>query len=178
MMKCFYYLSPTLDISKRVSDDLHEAGLLDWYLHVVSKDEAGLNQKHIHSSNYLETLDLFRGTTIGGIIGFVLSLILIGLAVKFEPFGFPLSNTIYFVIVLFFTLFGIWEGGLYGIDSENKKIKPFHDDIEAGKYLVLVYAAKEQEEAIKKMMAEKHPESKLVATDRHFVNPFSKLKVV
>ena len=177
-MKCLYYLSPNLDISKRVSDDLHEAGILDWYIHVISKDETGLNQKHIHSSNYLETLDLFRGTTVGGIIGFVVSLIIGAIAVKTEPFGFPLSNTIYFLMILFLTLFGIWEGGLYGIDSENKKIRPFHDEIEAGKFLVLVYAAKEEEETIKKMMAEKHPESRLVATDRHFIKPFSKLKVV
>ena len=89
-MKCLYYLSPTLDISKRVSDDLHEAGVLDWYIHVISKDETGLNQKHIHSSNFLETLDLFRGTTVGGIIGFIVSLIIVAVAIQTEPFGFPL----------------------------------------------------------------------------------------
>jgi len=177
-MKCFYYLSPTLDISKKVSDDLHEAGLLDWYLHVISKDEDGLNQKHIHSSNYLETLDLFRGTTVGGAIGFVFALFVVAMAVVFEPYGQPLSNTVYFLILLFFTLFGVWEGGLWGIDSENKKIKPFHDEIEKGKYLVLVYAAKEEEESITGMMKTKHPESKLVGVDSHFINPFSKLKMV
>ncbi len=177
-MKCLYYLSPTLDVSQKVSDDLHEVGLLDWYLHVISKDETGLVQKHIHSSNYLETLDLYRGTTVGGIIGFLGSWVLIGLTAYYEPFGFPLSNGIYFLILLFFTLFGIWEGGLYGIDSENRKIKPFHDDIEAGKFLILVYSAKEEETAIINMMKKKHPESKLVATDRHIINPFSKLKIV
>ena len=177
-MKCLYYLSPNLDISKHVSDDLHESGVIDWYIHVISKDESGLNQKHIHSSNYLETLDLFRGSTVGGVIGFVISLIVVALAVQFEPFGFPLSNTIYFIMIAFLTLFGIWEGGLYGIDSENKKIQPFHDEIEAGKFLVLVYAAKEEENKIREMMKEKHSESRLVAVDRHFVNPFSKVKVV
>lgn len=177
-MKCLYYLSPTLDMSKRVSDDLHDAGILDWYIHVISKDETGLNQKHIHSANYLETLDLSRGTTIGGIIGFVVSILVVALAIQTEPFGFPLSNTIYFLMVAFLTLFGIWEGGLYGIDSENKKIQPFQDEINSGKFLVLVYAAKDDEKKIRVMMEDKHPESKLVATDRHFINPFSKLKVV
>lgn len=177
-MKCLYFLSPTLDVSQKVSDDLHEAGLLDWYLHVIGKDETGLFQKHIHSSNYLETLDLYRGTTIGGFFGFLFGWILVGLAAYYEPYGTPLSNTVYFLIILFFTLFGVWEGGLYGVDSENKKIKPFHDEIETGKFLVLVYAAKEEEEAIIGMMRKKHPESKLVATDKHFINPFSKLKVV
>jgi len=176
-MKCLYYLSPTLDVSQKVSDDLHEIGVLDWYLHVISKDETGLVQKHIHSSNYLETLDLVRGTTVGGTIGFLVGLVLVGLTVYYEPFGGPISGTIYFLIVLFFTLFGIWEGGLYGVDTENKKIEPFHDDIEAGKFLILVYSAKEEEGSIISMMKKKHPESKLVATDKHFINPFSNLKL-
>ncbi|MBV1911594.1 MAG: hypothetical protein KUG78_20045 [Kangiellaceae bacterium] len=177
-MKCLYFLSPNLDISQKVSDDLHEIGLLDWYLHVISKDEAGLNQKHIHSSNYLETLDLFHGSTVGGFIGFLVACVAVALTAYYDPFGFPLSNGIYLLMFIFFTLFGIWEGGLYGIDSENQKIAPFHDEIESGKFLVLVYAAKEQEQDIITMMKKKHPESKLVGVDKHVVNPFSKTKMV
>jgi len=177
-MKCLYYLSPTLDISKKVSDDLHEAGQLDWYIHVISKDETGLVQKHIHSSNYLETLDLFRGTTIGGLMGFVLSSIAVAIAYYTQYFGDSFPTTAYLIFIAFFTMFGIWEGGLYGIDSENAKIKPYHDDIENGKYLVLVYVDKTQEEAITNMMNQKHPESSLVGVDRHFINPFSKVKLV
>jgi len=176
-MKCLYYLSPNLDISAKVSDDLHEEGLEDFYLHVISKDEAGLVQKHIHSSNYLETLDLFRGTTVGGVIGFTVALLASIYAYKAQIFGQEIPNLMYIIFILFVTLFGIWEGGLYGVDSENQKIKPFHDEIENGKYLVLVYAEKEQEESIRNMMERKHPESKLVAIDKHFINPFSKLKV-
>lgn len=177
-MKCLYFLSPTLDISKKVSDDLHAAGQLDWYLHVISKDETGLVQQHIHSSNYLETLDLFRGTTVGGLIGFVLSLLTVLIALYTQYFGDFFPTTAYLLFVVFFTLFGIWEGGLYGIDSENQKIRPYHDDIEKGKYLVLVYVDKTQEDAITSMMKIKHPESKLVGVDRHFINPFSKVKLV
>lgn len=177
-MKCLYYLSPNLDISKNISDDLHTAGQSDWYIHVLSKDESGLAQKHLHSSNYLETLDLFRGTTIGGLIGFVIScsVVLVEYFTGFLGPAFP--NWGYFVFIVFVTMFGIWEGGLYGIDSENQKIKPFHDEITSGKYLVLVYIDKEHEDAITSMMKEKHPETKLVGVDRHFINPFSKVKLV
>ena len=97
-MKCLYYLSPTLDISKKVSDDLHDAGQLDWYLHVISKDETGLVQQHIHSSNYLETLDLFRGTTIGGLIGFVLSSIAALIVFYTQYFGESFPTTAYFLL--------------------------------------------------------------------------------
>jgi hypothetical protein len=73
------------------------------------------------------------------------------------------------------TLFGAWEGGLAGIGAENKKLARFHDDIEAGKYLVLVYVRKQQEDSVTKMMKERHPEAELVAIDSHFINPFSKV---
>jgi hypothetical protein len=164
-------------MSAKVADDLHQEGLEDFYLHVISKDAAGLIEKHIHSSNYIETLDLFRGTTIGGLIGFTVSLLASIYAYNAQIFGQEISTLYYFIFILFVTLFGIWEGGLYGVASENQKIKPFLDEIEKGKYLVLVYAEKEQEDNIRNMMEREHPESKLVATDKHFINPFSKLNV-
>ena len=71
------------------------------------------------------------------------------------------------------TLFGAWEGGLTGIATENKKLARFHDDIEAGKYLILVYVRRHREDEVRRMMAERHPEAELVAVDTHFINPFS-----
>jgi hypothetical protein len=77
-------------------------------------------------------------------------------------------------LVIVSTLFGAWVGGLIGIDSENRKLRRFHDEIEAGKYLILIYARRGMGEKIKTMMKERHPESRHVATDRHFVNPFAR----
>jgi len=67
-------------------------------------------------------------------------------------------------------------GGLTGIDSQNRKLHRFHDEIEAGEYLLLIYARKGQGEKVKAMMTERHPESRHVATDRHFINPFSRVE--
>ena len=41
-MTCLYYLAPTLESTQRVTDDLHAAGVKDFFLHVISKDESGL----------------------------------------------------------------------------------------------------------------------------------------
>jgi hypothetical protein len=76
-------------------------------------------------------------------------------------------------LIVVATLFGAWEGGLFGIDQENQKLVRFHDEIEAGQYLILIYTRKGQGEAVRTMMAKKHPEARHVATDRHFVNPFA-----
>ena len=64
-MKCMYYLAPNLVNTHQVSDDLHDVGITDWNVHVISKDEAGLKKENIHSSNWLETKDLLRSGFIG-----------------------------------------------------------------------------------------------------------------
>ncbi|MBI4289875.1 MAG: hypothetical protein HY661_00180 [Betaproteobacteria bacterium] len=172
-MKCLYYLAPTLSSTHQVSNDLHAAGVKDFFLHVVSKDESGLKQQHIHSSNYLETLDIVRDGLIGAGIGFVVGLAGAGLLIFFEPFGPDVPAIAYVMAVVLVTMFGAWEGGLTGIATENKKLRRFHRDIEAGKYLILIYAWNEQEATVRAMMRTRHPEADLVAVDRHFINPFS-----
>ena len=172
-MKCLYYLAPTLDETHRISDDLHDAGVNDWFMHVVSKDEAGLRREKLHSSNYLETLDLVRDGFIGANIGFVTGVIGTGLLMYFQPFGSGVPNFVYVMLILVATLFGAWEGGLFGVDTENQKLTRFHDEIEAGHYLILIYARKGQGEVVKNMMAARHPQARHAATDLHFINPFA-----
>lgn len=176
-MKCMYYLAPTLKTTEEVSDDLHRVGVKDYNLHVVSKDESGLQQHRIHSSNWLETRDIVRDGFIGAGWGFIAGLIGVGLLMYFDPFGpaVRVPNYVYVILAGVATLFGAWVGGLTGIDSENKKIGKFHNELEAGKYLILVYVRKNQENTVRKMMQDEHPDAQLVAIDTHFINPFSDL---
>ena len=55
-----YYLAPSLVSTHQISDDLHAAGVEDWLVHVISRDEAGLKRDKLNSSNWLETTDLLR----------------------------------------------------------------------------------------------------------------------
>jgi hypothetical protein len=177
-MKCLYYLAPTLKSTHDISDDLHEVGINDYFLHVVSRDESGLKQQHIHSSNYLETLDLIRDGLIGAVVGFLAGLLGVWALQYFQPLGpnVHVPSFVYYLIVAVATLFGAWEGGLIGVASENKKLARFHDDLEAGKYLILIYALKAKEDTVRAMMRERHPEAELVAVDSHYINPFSSIK--
>jgi hypothetical protein len=171
-VKCLYYIAPTLDSTHRIADDVRAVGIDDFFLHVISRDEAGLAQQHIPSSNYLETLDLIRDGFIGSAIGIVPGLIGVGLLGYFEPFGPHIPSLVYFATFGVAILFGAWEGGLTGIASENKKLADFHDDIEAGRYVILIYALQAQEPAVRQMMRARHPVAQLAAIDPHFLNPF------
>ena len=174
-MKCLYYLTSTLDNTRKITIDLHQSGIDDWFIHVLSKDEAGLKKHKIHSSNYLEQLDILRYGIIGAISGFAVGLIAAGLANITDLFGSNMPNVVYYAIIGFFTLFGAWEGGLTGIATENKKIALFHNDLESGKYLILIYANKVSEELVKKVMQTRHHEAELVAVDASFYNPLTGL---
>jgi hypothetical protein len=175
-MKCLYYLAPSLPATHDISDHLHGVGVKDFYLHVVARDERGLKQQHIHSANYLETLDVIRDGYIGAAIGFLGGLAGIGLLMYFRPFGPAVPTFVYVVLVAVATLFGAWVGGLTGVDNENQKLRKFHEDIEAGKFLMLVYVRKREEPAVRAMMQENHPEALLAGVDTHFINPFSAVK--
>ncbi|MCB1648361.1 MAG: hypothetical protein H7A05_06085 [Pseudomonadales bacterium] len=176
-MKCVYYLSPTLKSTQQISDDLHEIGVDDWFLHIVSKDESGLSKQKLHSSNYIETLDVIRDGLIGAACGLCAGIAGALITRIAQPFGPDVHWFAYLAIVFVWICFGAWVGGLVGIASENKKLAKFRNDIEAGKYLVLIYAKQHQEEKVHQMMASKHPEAELAAVDANFLNPFTELKM-
>ena len=176
-MKCIYYLSPSLNSTQEISDDLHSIGVDDWFLHIVSKDESGLSTERLHSSNYLETLDVIREGLIGAAFGFVAGVLFALLSMALEPFGPNVPLLGYAAMVFVLSCFGAWVGGLVGIASENKKLANFSSEIESGKYLILIYAKKEQEQNIMQMMSAKHNEAQLAAVDAHFLNPFAQLKL-
>jgi hypothetical protein len=176
-MKCIYYLTPSMATTDQVSSDLREVGVMDFCLHVVCRDHAGLKRHQIHSSNYFETLDVLRDGFIGAALGFLIGLAGVGLLMYTRPFDdHVVPALVYAILVGAATLFGAWEGGLVGIDSENKKLAKFHDDLVAGKHLILVYVRKHRGQVVLKMMREKHPDAELVAIDSHFVNPFSDVR--
>jgi hypothetical protein len=175
-MKCLYYLARTLESTRRISDDVRAVGVSDSLLHVISRDEAGLHKEHIHPGNYLETLDLIRDGLTGAAIGFIAGVIGVGLLQYFQPFGPAVPRVVYFATVAVAMLFGAWEGGLTGIATENRKLAGFHDDIERGWYLILIYAPRDQEAAVRAMMRSRHRQAELAAVDRHFMNPFSAVK--
>jgi hypothetical protein len=171
-MKCHYYLAPDLEITRVIEEDLQEVGIDDWYIHVVSKDEAGLKKEKIHSGNFVEKSDAFAGGVTGALVGLLVG-VLVGLVLVAAGPSDGLSPFVYVIVVVAPTLLGLWEGMLLRAKYEGRKIAPFHDEIQAGKYLFLIYTPKGQSDVITKMMREKHPEAGHVAVDTHFMDPLS-----
>ncbi len=175
-MKTMYYLTSSLGNADNIAHELESAGVKNWFIHIISNDESGIKKRRLHSSNYLETLDLIRDGLIGGVLGFLIGIIAVALLATLKPLNLELPGITYLFIVTIITLFGLWEGGLAGIASKNKKLAEFEKDLTAGMHLVLIYISKKNEPRIQYIMSHKFPGVKFAAEDRHFLNPFSRLQ--
>lgn len=171
-MKRLYYLTTNLDSTEQIAKDLTRKGVSDWNFHVLSKDEAGLYKRHVHSANLIQKSELVRYAERGAMVGFIAAVLATGYVIMAAPFGPHINNLVYLTIFGFITLFGAWVGGLTGLATENQKISQYHDDIEAGKHLILIDARREDEDEVKHLMATKHPEARYLRTGSTFVNPF------
>jgi hypothetical protein len=170
MIRLFYLVS-SIDSAKEISDDLHEHGVTDWRFHIVSKDEAGLYTHQLHTASILDRTDLPRYVERGAIAGFVLALAFLVPLALMEVLNMPAAAWI--ALFIFMVAAGAWVGGFGGIQSENYRIEPFHGDIEAGKYLVMVDSPKNHTPKVKELMTKNHPEATLQGQDSSVNNPFA-----
>ncbi|QJD30154.1 hypothetical protein [Methylococcus geothermalis] len=171
-MKRLYYLTDTLDSVERIAEALHKEGVSDWNFHVISKDQAGLYRRHIHSANFVQKSDVVRYAERGAMVGFLCSILGSVYVASEQPFGPDMSGMVYFAIFGFVTLFGVWVGGLMGMATENQKIAAYHGEIEAGKHLILIDAKAEEEERVRELMARTYPDAHLLRVGSTLINPF------
>jgi hypothetical protein len=165
-MKRLYYLTSEIESVEKISRDLHGEGITDWNFHVLSKDEAGLYRRNINSATPWQELDIvhtaLRGTLIGAALGLLGGLVIMYIT----TFGLPSL----FLMLVVGALFGTWAGGFVGISHENYKITRFHDDIEAGKYLIMVDAHPDEQHRVQTIMA-KYPEAIPSGQGSTIINP-------
>lgn len=168
-MKRLYYLTRDIESTESISDDLHHAGITDWNFHVLSKNEAGLYRRQINSANNFHKSDLIHGAERGAIYGLAVGLFLAVVLWASSAFSssLPLLAT-----VIFATLFGGWLGGFIGMQTENYKIKRFHDQIERGHYLIMVDIDVGQELMVRSIMSKRHPEAHIAGVDTSVILPF------
>jgi len=175
-MKRLFYLTKNIDSTEQISHDLHHAGITDWNFHVLSKDEAGLYKRRIHSANVIQKTDLVhsleKSTLIGLGAGLLAALVLSQIPVHGEAPSFAILAGVFVAGILF----GVWHGTLYGVQNENIKVKPFHDKIEQGFYLIMVDVAARQVAQVQELMAKRHPEAQFCTKDSTLVSPFEEPK--
>lgn len=173
-MKRLYYVADDVLTCDRVSRTLLGEGISDWHFHVLSRDEAGLYQHHIHSATTYQQLDVIHTGERWGFVGAGVGLAvgLLAWATQLLPWGVDAFSV--FLMSVVGGLFGAWQGGLVGLTRENYKIAPFHDDIEAGRYLIMVDVDDETRSRVRAIMNVGFPEVRYRGKDSTFINPLAR----
>lgn len=172
-MKRLFYLVGSITSVDKISEDLHKQGITDWRFHIVSKDEAGLYRHRLHSASVLDRTDLPTFVERGVIVGALAGIVVVGVLSLVVGLNLPMGAWI--ALFAFSVVAGGWLAGFGGIQSENYRIRRFHDDIEGGKYLVMVDVPKQDEQDMKQLMGSRHPEAVLSGEDSSFNNPLAGL---
>ena len=169
-MKRLFYLVDQMDSVEAISEDLHQEGITDWRFHILSRDDAGLFTRRLHSATIFDRTDLARYTERGAIAGSLFALAFIATAQLSGVLALPMAAWI--ALFLFMTAAGAFLAGFGGIGAENYRVRQFHDAIENGQHLVMVDVRKKDEQRMKELMAQRHPEARLQQEASSINNPF------
>lgn len=137
-MKRLYYLADNLDIVDDVAQTLQREGISGWNFHVLSRDDAGLYNHHLHSATPLQQRDIIRGGERGALTGLCGGILFAIVLLQILELSTVHSALVSAVAIAIPTLFGAWAGGLVGLSLDNYKIARFHDDIAAGRALLMI----------------------------------------
>ena len=154
-------MAESVDDAEAVSEAIMRQGIKRSRTHVLAKDEAGLYSHKVHSATPLQQLDVIhtgmRYAVLGALVGVLFGLVLVAMNL-----AGVLQLDVGWVAVLGLSFlglcFGAWEGGLVGLSRENYKIERYHDDIEAGRYLIMIDVGQKERPLVRELMNMEFPQ--------------------
>jgi len=163
-LKRQYWIGSDLDDLEVIEQELEASGALRTQIHVLTLDDTSAENHHqLHDVQSLMKKDLIRSGLRGLAIGAAgAALVLIGA----NTLGW--TNTLAgwwpFVFLAIIVLgFSTWEGGLWGIQTQNAKFERFDAALREGKHLFFVDLSPEQESNLKEVMS-RHKNAEFAGT--------------
>ena len=152
-----YLTLPDVTSAKKLADDLLLARIEDKYMHFLAKRGTDLGE--LHEASYLQKTDMVHGGTTGLVIGGVCGILLGLLLVYFPPGGVSLQLVTVLITAVIGAFLGIWVASMVGLQVPNSRLKPFEQDIQAGKVLVMLDIPMSRLEQVKEIITRMHPEA-------------------
>lgn len=172
-MRRLYYLADDLRTCQQMAGALREEGVRAGNFHVLSKDAEGLVRHHIQAATPWQQLDVVRTSERWGLAGLGVGAVAGLLALMTQPAPWPVTGMDVVLIMLVGGLFGAWRGALAGRSREHYKIAPFHDDLEAGRHLVMVDVDDHTKPLVRELMNLSFPQVEFRGRDTTVVTPFA-----
>ena len=135
-MRRIYFLTPDIAVTKQIVNDLKQAKIDEKHIHIIAKRNTSLED--LPEANLLQKSDFIpaveQGLAIGGSTGMLAGLV----AIILPPASTVIAGGILLASTIVGAGVGAWVSGMVGMSIGNRQIKQFEDEIEAGKFLILV----------------------------------------
>lgn len=158
-MKRHYFISDDLDDLAAIEKELESEGVTTPQIHVLSHDDAGVEQHHLNQVEAVLKKDVVRSTEIGAVIGVVASAAVLAVA-----YFTNITATVGWIPFIFLAIivlgFCTWEGGMFGIQEPHHDFRQFQKDLDEGRHVLFVDLDKNQEAILQKVVSA-HPRLKM-----------------
>jgi len=164
-MRRLYFLTPGIDSTKKIVDELLLARIEVRHIHIAAADHHALTEANLPEANLLQESDFIpaveRGLAIGGATG-----VLAGIAAVAIPgIGLALGGGAILGIGLAGAGVGAWLSSMIGISAPSSRLKDFEDAIASGELLMMVDVPKGRVEEITELVRQHHPEAEVEGTE-------------
>ncbi len=150
-MKRKYFISRDLQDLKNVEHELEEKGLTQPQIHILSNNDAALDQDHLPSVSPFMRQDVVHEALIGAVVGVILS----SLVICFVYFS-GLHNVAGWVPFIFLAVvilgFCTWEGGFLGFQKPHYLLQRFEPALKEGKHVLFVDIDDTQDSTLKEVV--------------------------
>lgn len=153
-MKRHYFISDDLADLKQIERELQNRGIDTPHIRVLSRDDAGVQKHELPEVSDFMKKDVVRATTRAAVMGFAAASLVLVVSYLFgwpETWGWTPFVFLAIVVLGFIT----WEGGLWGIQEPNRKVRRFEKVLDDGKHILIVEVRKD-DEAILRDVARDH----------------------
>ena len=154
-MKRYFYLSDDLDDLEVIEAQLEEKGVSTPQIHVISKDDAGLDKHKLHQVHQWFQTDVVHSTLRGAIIGVLVAVTII-LVCYFAGIDATIGQLPFIFLSIILLGFCTWEAGFIGTQLPNRHYKRFSKALEDGKHLLMVDIDPREEEVLSGVVSQ-HP---------------------
>lgn len=159
-MQRLYFLSPDLETTVNIADELDELRLTRDEVHVTGKDMTHLTERGVNNATLRQTSDVVNATgrglkfgiPLGCLLGVVVHWFLSGQYGGLEFWAHVLG------MGLFGGLFGVWTSTMIGVSVHDAKVDKYEKELEDGAFLMMVDVPEDREREIYEVVHRHHPE--------------------
>lgn len=171
------FLLNNLTNSDILQSQLVATGINENDIHFVTEHTEDFAGHNIHEASPFEERDIIHSSVRTAVMGAMLGCVVTAFVYFGQPYGWEIETINAVLLVLLFTGFGGWMGGLVGISHRNYRLSEYEVDLKHGKAIMLVYTDDEHANKAKTIVSETENGSRYLGKDSTYDNPLKNDKI-